>query len=88
MAKLKVACFAFSHFNSLLPTPVSTILHFNYEYHDYMIRSRHNLHKSCHKYQFAITWQAPIIWNDISLTVRNNLTVRNFKKKLRLYFSE
>ena len=53
-----------------------------------MTRSRFNLHKTCHKYQFAISWQAPIIWNDIPLTVRNNLTVRNFKKNLRLYFSE
>ena len=86
--KFHVACFVFSHFNSLLPTPVSSILHFNSEYHDYMTRSRFNLHKTCHKYQFAITWQAPIIWNDIPLTVRNNLTVSNFKKNLRLYFSE
>ena len=77
-----------SYFNSLLPTPVSSILHFDSEYHDYVTRSRFNLHKTCHKYQFAITWQAPIIWNDIPLTVRNNLTVSNFKKNLRLYFSE
>ena len=68
--KFHVACFVFSHFNSLLPTPVSSILHFNSEYHDYMTRSRFNLHKTCHKYQFAITWQAPIIWNDIPLTMR------------------
>ena len=78
--KFHVACFVFSHFNSLLPTPVSSILHFNSEYHDYMTHSRFNLHKTCHKYQFAITWQAPIIWNDIPLTVGNNLTVSNFKK--------
>ena len=45
-----------------------------------MTRSRFNLHKTCHKYQFATTWQAPIIWNDIPLTVRNNLTASNFKK--------
>ena len=44
--------------------------------------------KTCHKYQFVITWQAPIIWNDIPLNVCNNLTVSNFKKNLRLYFSE
>ena len=55
--KFHVACFVFSHFNSLLPTPVSSILHFNSEYHDYMTSSRFNLHKTCHKYQFAITWQ-------------------------------
>ena len=71
--KFHVACFVFSPFNSLLPTPVSSILHFNSEYHDYMTRSRFNLHKTCHKYQFAITWQAPTIWNDIPLTVRNSL---------------
>ena len=38
--KFHVACFVFSHFNSLLPTPVSSILHFHSEYHDYMTRSR------------------------------------------------
>ena len=83
-----IACFVFSHFNSLLPTPVSSILHFNSEYHDYMTRARFSLHKTCHTYQFAITWQAPIIWNDIPLTLSNSLTVSNFKKKLRLQFSE
>ena len=31
--KLHVACFVFSHFNNILPTAVSSILHFNYEYH-------------------------------------------------------
>ena len=51
-----------------------------------MTRSRFNLHH--HKYQLAITWQVPILWNDIALTVRNNLTVSNFTKTLRLYFSE
>ena len=67
----------FSHFNNFLPTPVSSILHFNSEYHDYITRSGSKLHKTCHKYQFVITWQAPIIWNDIPLTVCNNLTISN-----------
>ena len=84
--KFHVACFVFLHFNSILPSPVFSILHFNFEYHDYMTRSHFNLHKTCHKYQFAITWQAPIFWNDIPLMVRYNLTVNNFKKKLRMYF--
>ena len=74
--KFHMACFVFSHFNNILPTPVSSILHFNHEYHDYLTRSRFNLHKTNHKYQFAITWQAPVIWNDIPLTVRNSLTLR------------
>ena len=51
-----------------------------------MPRPRFNLHNTCHKYQFAITWQAPIIWNDIPFTVRNNLTVNNLKKKLKTVF--
>ena len=75
LSKHNFFVFLFSHFNSLLPSPVSSILHFNFEYHDYMTRSRFDLHKTCHKYQFAITWQATIIWNDIPLMVRNNLTV-------------
>ena len=41
--RFHVACFVFLHFNSLLPTPVSSIHHFNSEYHDYMTRSRFNL---------------------------------------------
>ena len=84
--KFHMACFVVSHFNNILPTPVSSILHFNHEYHDYLTRSRLNLHKTNHKYQFAITWQAPVIWNDIPLSVRNSLTLSNFEKKLRLHF--
>ena len=70
----------------LLFTRSGQILHFDFEYRDYMTRSRFNLHKTCHKYQFAITRQAPIIWNDIPSTVRNNLTVSNFKKKIKTVF--
>ena len=44
-----------------------------------------NLQKTCLKYQFAITWLAPIIWNDIPLTVRNSLTVSKLKKSQRDY---
>ena len=51
-----------------------------------MTRSRFNLHKTCHKYQFATTWQTLIIWNDIPLTVLNSLTVSNFKKKVKTTF--
>ena len=45
-----------------------------------------NLHNISLRYQFAISSQAPSIWNDIPLTVRNNLTTTNFKKNLTLYF--
>ena len=51
-----------------------------------MTRPRFNLHNTPHKYQFAITWQAPITWNDIPLTLRNNLTVSNFKKTYKTVF--
>ena len=36
--------------------------------------------------EFAISSQAPTIWNDIPLTIRNSLTISNFKKKLKSYF--
>ena len=51
-----------------------------------MTLSRFYLHKTRHKYQFAVTWQAPIIWNDIPLTVGNNLTISNFKENKTVFF--
>ena len=60
--------------------------YFNHEYHNYLTRSRFDLHKTSLKYQFAITWQAPVILDGIPLTVHNSLTLSNFKKKLRLQF--
>ena len=30
------------------------------------------------RYQFAISSQAPIIWNEIPLSIRNSLTTTNF----------
>ena len=51
-----------------------------------LTRSRFNLHKMSLRYQFAISSQAPTIWNDIPLTVRDSLTTTNFKKKLKLHF--
>ena len=79
-----VSCFVFSHFNRLLPASLSSLLHFNRDFHDYLTRSRFNLHKMSLRYQFAISSQAPTIWNDIPLTVRDNLATTNFKKKLKL----
>ena len=38
------------------------------------------------RYQFAISSQAPTIWNDIPLTLRDGLTTTNFKKELKLHF--
>ena len=78
--------FVFSQLNGLLPTPVSSLLHLNSDYHNYMTRSRHNLHKFHQKYQFALTFQAPNIWNDILLMVRNSLTKHYFRYKSKLYF--
>ena len=82
-----VSCFVFSsHFNRLLPASLSSLLHFNRDFHDYLTRSRFNLHKMSLRYQSAICSQAPTIWNDIPLTVRDSLTTSNFKKKLKLHF--
>ena len=78
--KFHFSCFVFSHFNHLLPASHSLLLHFNRDFHDYPTCSCFNLHKMSLRYQFAISSQAPIIWNDIPLTVRNSLTTTNFKK--------
>ena len=68
--KFHVSCFVFSHFNHLLPASLSSLLYFNRDFHDYLTRSRFNLHKMSLRHQFAISSQAPTIWNDIPLTVR------------------
>lgn len=84
--KFHVSCFVFSYFNRLVPATLSSLLHFNREFHDYSTRSCFNLHKFSRRYQFAICSQAPTIWNDLPLTFHNSLTISNFKKKLKLYF--
>ena len=78
--KFHVSCFVFSHFNHLLPASLSSLIHFNCDFHDYQTRSRFSLNKMSLRYQFAISPQAPTIWNDIPLTVRDSLTTTNFKK--------
>ena len=70
---------------SLLPASLSSLFHFNRGFQGYRTRSRFNLHKMSVRYQFAISSQAPIIWNDIPLTVFDSLTTTNFKKKLKLH---
>ena len=83
--KFDVSCFIFSHFNCLLPTSLSSLLHFNHDFH--LTCSHFNLLKMfLVRYQFAISSQAPIIWNEIPLSIRNSLTTTNFKKELKLYF--
>ena len=38
--KFHVSCFVFSHFNSLPPASLSSLLHFNCDFHGYLTRSR------------------------------------------------
>ena len=83
--KFHVSSFVFSHFHRLLLASLSSLFHFNRDFQGYLTRSRFNLHKMSVRYQFAISSQAPIIWNDIPLTVLDSLTTTNFKKKLKLH---
>ena len=83
--KFYVSCFIFSHFNCLLPASLSSLLHFNHDFP--LTRSHFNLLKMfLVRYQFAISSQALIIWNEIPLSICNSLTTTNFKKELKLYF--
>ena len=59
--KFHVSCFVFSHCNRLLPASLSSLLHFNNDFHDYLTCSHFNLHKMALGYQFAISSQAPTI---------------------------
>ena len=56
-----VSCFVFSHFNHLLPASHSSLFHFNRDFHDYLTRSRFNLHKMSLMYESAISSQPPIV---------------------------
>ena len=80
-----VSCFVFSNFNRLLPASLSSLPHFTRDFHDYLTRSRLNLHKISLRYQFASSSQAPTICNDMPLTVCNSITTTNFKKNLKLF---
>ena len=81
----KVSSFVFSHFNNLSPAPLCSLLYLNLGYHDYLTRSRFDIHELSF---FALRCQAPIIWNNIPLTVRESVTVTDFKRQLKSYFSE
>ena len=84
--KYQISCFVFSHINKLLPAPLSSLFQFNLEYHDYLTRSRSNLHKQFLKYHFAVRFQAPSIWNNLPLLLRNSLTISNYRRKLKYFF--
>ena len=86
--KFQISCFVFSHINNLLPTPLSSLFFFNYEHHDYSTRSKFNLHKYFLRYHFSVRSQAPTIWNNIPLSLRNSLTVSNYRRKLKMFFLE
>ena len=77
--KFQVSSFVFAHFHNLL-LPLSSLLQFNCDYHDYDTRSRFNLNKS------LLRFQAPNIWNDIPINVQNSLTTNYFIKSLKSYY--
>ena len=73
--KFHVACSVFSHFNSLLPTPVSMILHFKSEYHDYMARSR-----------FSFSWELKWPQENLKTMLIQNLGVTNKEHNGMLWY--
>ena len=69
---LQIPCFLFCFLifqSPSAPASLSSLLHFNRDYHDYLTRSYLNLHRISRRYQFAISSQAPTIWNDMPLTI-------------------
>ena len=84
--KCQVACFVFLFEHNLLPVPLSSLFHFNFEYHDYLTRSRFNLHKVFAKYHLSLCSQAPSIWNSLPITFRNSLNISNFRRNIKKYF--
>ena len=63
--KFHLSCFVLSHFNSFPPASLSSLPHFNCDFHDYLTRCRSDLRKMSLRYQFAISSHSPIIWKDI-----------------------
>ena len=53
--KFHVSCFVFSHFNSLPPASLSSLLHFNCDFYDHLTRSHSTCIKCPSKYESAIT---------------------------------
>ena len=88
--KFHVSCFVFSHFNSLPPASLSLLIHFNCDFYDYLTRSR----STCIKYPLGINLLLvvkPRLFGqgyptDITLTVRNSLTITDFKINLNFTF--
>ena len=83
--KCHVACFVFLSVNNLLPTPLSSIFHFNFEYHDHFTHSSFYLHKVFAKYHLSMCSQAPI-WNSLPLTFHNSLNISNFRCNIKKHF--
>ena len=88
--KFHVSCFVFSHFNSLPPASLSLLLHFNCDFHDYLTRSRSTCIKCPSGINLLLVLKPRLFGQgyptDIPLTVRNSLTITDFKNKLKLYF--
>ena len=84
--KYQILCFVFYHINKLLPPSLSSLFRFNFEYHNYLTRSRYDMHKHSLKYHFSIHFQAPTIWNNLLLSFRHSLTISNHKRKLKIFY--
>ena len=88
--KFHVSCFVFSHLNSLPPASLSLLLHLNRDFHDYLTRSRSTCIKCSSGINLLLVLKPRLFGQgyptDIPLTVRNSLTITDFKNKLKLYF--
>ena len=84
--KYQISCFVFYHINKLLPPSLSSLFRFNFEYHNYLTRSRYDIHEHSLKYHFSIHFQVPTIWNNLPLSFRHSLTISNHKRKLKIFY--
>ena len=87
--KFHVSCFVFSLFKSLPPASVSLLLHYYYDFHGYLTRSRLTCTKCPSGINLLLVLKPRLFGQgyptDIPLTVRNSLTITDFKKNSKLY---
>ena len=71
---------------NLLPTPLFSLFHFNFEYHNHFTHSRFNLHKVFAKYHLSMCSQAPSSWNSLPITFRNSLNISKLRRNIKKHF--
>ena len=88
VVSLQTGTFMHDCYNGSLPSPLQNNFNLNCNIHSYNTRNNSNFHPPLFRTELSKTsifYQGPILWNNLSPSLKNSVTARKFRNNYKCY---